>query len=177
MGGHRDRFPGRGHRPAFTGEHLLELSADATGALLIRGGEGQWKLLPVALDAQVEGLPGVLPDRLHGCFHRRLAAAQGDIADAEDAVAGFQSRCGCRFSALHAHHHHPRGWFSRHPGHGGVADEHQPGQQQVGQHSGTDHQQPLRNRTVAQQIRIIVGNLAVFVIVWEGDEPAEGQQA
>ena len=49
-----------------------------------------------------------------------------------------------------------------------------PGQQQVGDHPGGDHEGPLRQGTVAQQIGIIGRNGAVLVVVGEGHEPTEG---
>ena len=97
--------------------------------------------------------------------------------DGENAIPRPEPGLGCWSTVLHRHHRHAWGWITGNTGSGRMAHQHKPGQQQIRQHSGTDHQHALGNRTVAKQIRIIQWNgMVVVVVIRERNEAAQWQQ-
>ena len=56
-----------------------------------------------------------------------------------------------------------------------MAEQHNECQEEIGQNTSRDHQSPLMERAVEQQIRIIIRNVAVFIVVGEGHEATEGK--
>ena len=129
---------------------------------------------PLGLEQQ--GLTGGAADALDKVGNGLLTAAQGHGIDADNPISGPQADAGGGLARHHPTDQHPRRgrYARRNPHHQPLAQQHGIGQQQVGDDAGGNHQGPLVQRAVAQQVGIIGGIGAVVVFIGKGDEAPQG---
>lgn len=142
------------------------------------GGEAEAAEGSVALGLKLEGVGRRSLDAAHQIGHGGLAAGQPLALDADDPIARHQASGGGGLAWRHAGDQYTRagavagGNSHKRP----LGQQHGESEQQVGEHAGGNHQAPLVQGAVAQQIGVIRWNLAVLVVIGEGDEAAQGDR-
>ena len=154
----------------------LELGADATHPAQIAGGEFELELLAIPFCQQRQGALWRSFDGAHQIGDGVLAAGELLAGQGQDAIACFEASGLCGLVGLHGRYQHPRGGAESrgNPHQVALGDQYGPGEQQVGEHAGGNHQGPLGQGAVAQQVGVVLGNRAVFVVIGEGHKAPQG---
>ena len=156
----------------------LQLSADAAAAAQISRNHRHAEELSLAFDLHLQLLAGGAFDGIHQGLHRGAAAAEGFAIEADQGVAGLQARLCRGLLGLHAGYQHTAcgteaGGNAHHQA---LTDQHHPGQDHVGDHASGNHQRPLRQGTVLEQIGIARIDAVIGLVFGEGHKAAQGDQ-
>ena len=153
----------------------MKLGADASLPLLVERRHADHLQSLITLALKLERLIRRAFDRVHHGSDALLACGKKLSLHAEDTITWGQPSAISGSSRLNRHHQHPRVWCRRQPNQGCLSKQDHEGQQQVGQHSRSDHEGSLRDGAVAQQVRVIGRDRAVLIVIREGDESPQGQ--